>query len=523
MITGEPGLPDTPVSLRVLVVAPSGDDTDLLVSFLRRLGHPAVCAASADEGLECFVRTPPDVVLVDLDLPEMSALALVRQLRARIKDNWTRVVLLGAGDREEGILAGLAAGCDDFFGKPVSFALLQSRGRWLQRSLATQRQAVVSLKRINAISDNVLDAIVTIDSKETIVACNAACERIFGWKREEMLGQNVRMLMPAPFSREHAGHVDAYLHGGAPHIIGIGRETLAQRRDGSVFPIDIGVSEVRMDDGRLFVGIIRDISARKENERKLRETTELLQRYHDEAEAEALLTRKLIERHLQRPGLSDPQLSYWFIPANNFSGDVLAATRSARGRRYAMLGDATGHGLSAAISALPVLAIFYGMAKNDALLADIVVEINTQLRQSMPVGRFVAAALVCIDESLHAGEIWVGGVPDALLLDHAGEVVERFPSQSLALGVIDSDRSMRAVVPFPWRADSQLLFFSDGLLEATNTAGEAFGWERLLATLAAAPADTRAEALRAAFLGHVGAAVAHDDVSALLLYGMPPA
>ncbi|WP_153115116.1 SpoIIE family protein phosphatase [Rhodocyclus tenuis] len=523
MITGELGLLGAPISLRILIIAPAGDATAMLKDSFCRLGHSAVCAATADEGLQCFVRMRPDVVLVDLDLAQMGALALVGQLRAGISEEWTRIVLLGTTDREDDIRAGLAAGGDDFFSKPISLALLEARCHWLQRSLAAQRQAILSLKRINAISDNVLDAIVTIDSRETIVACNAACERIFGWKRSEMLGQNVRLLMPAPFSREHADHVATYIHGGAPHIIGIGRETLAQRRDGSVFPIDIGVSEVRMDDGRLFVGIIRDISARKESERRLRESTELLQRYHDEAEAEALLARRLIERHLQRPGLNDPQLSYWFIPANNFSGDVLAATRSACGRRYAMLADATGHGLTAAISALPVLAIFYGMAKNDALLTDIVVEINSQLRQSMPVGRFVAAALVCIDESQHAGEIWVGGVPDALLLDHTGSVVVRFPSQSLALGVVDSDRSMRAMRSFAWTEGSQMLFYSDGLLEASNATGEAFGWERLLATLSEAEAATRAEALRTAFTRHLGAAIAHDDVSALLLHAAPPA
>jgi len=517
VITGEFHMLEAAITLRVLIIAPDGDEAARLAEHFRCLGYPTACAASADEGRHCFAQQHPDIVIVDIDLPGGSAIALAHDLRAMIGDRWTRVLLLAGKDRDEEIAAGLAAGCDDVLFKPASFILIEARSRWLQRSLTAQREASLALKRIRAISDNVLDALVTVDTNETIVACNAACERIFGWKPAEMLGQNLRMLMPEPHRHEHAGHVSAYVHGGPPHIIGIGRESVGLHRDGTVFPIDLAVSEVRVDEQRLFVGIIRDIRARKDAERHLRESAALLQLYHDEAEAEAELARELIERQLQRPGLGDAQLHYWLMPANNFSGDIVAAMRSRRGRRYAMLADATGHGLAAAISALPVLSIFYSLAEADAQLPELVREINSQLCQSMPVGRFVAAALVCIDETTGSGEIWVGGVPDALLLGGSGEVRERFPSRHLALGVIDGDASLWEVSRFVWQPGAQLLLYSDGLIEACDAQGAAFGEERLLAALAGKAATARGEAIRGALTQHLANAPAHDDISLLVL------
>jgi PAS domain S-box-containing protein len=503
--------------LRVLIVDDSPVSRRILEVFLSRLGHSVFSARDGDEALKIFAHERPDLVILDVLMPGMDGYEVARLIRAGQGEQWMPIVFLSALDREEDIINGFAAGCDDFIAKPFSFALLEAKLRSLQRALALQRLAIGALTRVRAISDAIVDAIVTIDVKETIVAANSACEMIFGWTPEEMIGRNLRLLMPEPFRSRHAGHVADYVHGGPPHIIGVGRESLGLRRDGTIFPIDLAVSEVRIDQQRLFVGVIRDISERKEAERKRRESAELLQRYYDEAEAEAQLVRDLIERQLQRPGLDDSLLSYWMIPAQNFSGDIVAATRSPLGHRYALLADATGHGLTAAISALPVLSLFYSMAPAGAPLADIVGEINHQLRQSMPVGRFVAATLVRIDEASGEGEIWVGGVPDALLLDADGRVRERFSPQKTALGVIESDDWIRETRRFAWTPRSQLLLCSDGLLEATDARGDVFGEERLFAAVAGVAAADRHGAVRAALARHLGEAAAHDDISLMLI------
>lgn len=109
--------------------------------------------------------------------------------------------------------------------------------------------------------DAVVDAIVTIDASGVIQSCNQAAETMFGFADAELRGQPVSILMPEHDSRKHQGYVDNYLTTGQKRIIGIGRELVAQRRDGSQFPIYLAVSPV--SDNRFFVGIIRDLSEQK--------------------------------------------------------------------------------------------------------------------------------------------------------------------------------------------------------------------------------------------------------------------
>ena len=120
--------------------------------------------------------------------------------------------------------------------------------------------------RAGAILDATVDGIITIDERGTIGSLNPAAVRIFGWTPEEVLGENVSVLMPAPYRDEHAGYLSNYFRTGERKIIGIGREVLGKRKDGSTFPMDLAVSEVELGGGRLFTGIVRDISERKRAE-----------------------------------------------------------------------------------------------------------------------------------------------------------------------------------------------------------------------------------------------------------------
>ena len=125
-------------------------------------------------------------------------------------------------------------------------------------------------ERLRAILETAVDAIVTIEESGVIESVNPAAERAFGYSRDELLGRNVSMLMPSPYREEHDRHVERYLRTGEARIIGIGREVEAQRKDGTVFPVDIAVSEVRLPGRRLFTGIIRDLTERREMEERAR-------------------------------------------------------------------------------------------------------------------------------------------------------------------------------------------------------------------------------------------------------------
>jgi len=129
---------------------------------------------------------------------------------------------------------------------------------------------------IRAIFDNILDGVVSIDQNGSIQNVNPAVEQIFGYTVDELTGNNVNMLMPEPYHSSHDNYLKSYLESGEAKIIGIGREVRGQRKDGSTFPMDLAVSETRVGKERIFVGIIRDISEKKEAESKITEQTRLL-------------------------------------------------------------------------------------------------------------------------------------------------------------------------------------------------------------------------------------------------------
>ena len=121
-----------------------------------------------------------------------------------------------------------------------------------------------------AVLDAAVDAIIVIDHLGTIQEFSQAAQRVFGYVPEEIIGHNVRDLMPEPWRSEHDGYLQRYHETRSPHIIGVGREVRARRKDGSIFPCDLAVGRVQGMEPPRFIGFIRDITARKDAEEQLR-------------------------------------------------------------------------------------------------------------------------------------------------------------------------------------------------------------------------------------------------------------
>ena len=136
----------------------------------------------------------------------------------------------------------------------------------LTERVRTEDDLRESAEQLRAVVDTAVDGVILIDMRGNIVMFNPACEKLFGYAREELIGQNVKVLMPTPFHEEHDGYLANYHKTGERKIIGIGREVMGRRKDGSTFPMDLSVGEARHRGEPLFVGIIRDITDRKREE-----------------------------------------------------------------------------------------------------------------------------------------------------------------------------------------------------------------------------------------------------------------
>ncbi|MEW5729562.1 MAG: EAL domain-containing protein [Pseudomonadota bacterium] len=137
-------------------------------------------------------------------------------------------------------------------------------GRDTTEVTAAMRAVAAREHRIRAIMDTVLDAIVTIDEDGVIVSANLSVERIFGYSLTELVGANVAILMPEPDASQHGGYIKKFMAGHGGTVIGVGREVMGRRKDGTLIPVHLSVSELRLDKRRLFTGTIRDLTENKQ-------------------------------------------------------------------------------------------------------------------------------------------------------------------------------------------------------------------------------------------------------------------
>ena len=162
---------------------------------------------------------------------------------------------------------------------PLELALSEVKGSdqrrftGIIRDITARKQAEAALReshgRIQAILDTAVDGIITIDERGIVQSANPAVQRLFGYPPAELIGQNISILMPSPHREQHDEYIARYLRTGEARVIGVGREVEGLRRDGTTFPLELALSEVKGSDQRRFTGIIRDITARKQAEAAL--------------------------------------------------------------------------------------------------------------------------------------------------------------------------------------------------------------------------------------------------------------
>ncbi|MBI1397759.1 MAG: SpoIIE family protein phosphatase [Betaproteobacteria bacterium] len=374
-------------ALSVLVVDDSPAILRLLESFIAAQGHDVRVATDGLGALRTFLSDRPDMVIMDVVMPNMDGIEATQRLRAESSGRWVPIILMSTLGSEADVIRGLEAGADDYLTKPVHLAILQAKIASFQRIVSMQREIVAQ--------------------------------------------------------------------------------------------------------------------------------TEALQQLQDEQTYEHELAASLIENIVHRDGLTDDAVRWQVLPSARFSGDVVAAARSPDGRLYALLGDATGHGLAASVSLIPALQVFYGMVRKGLPLQVLAREMNQRLREQLPVGRYFAAVIISLDERSRRLEYWNGGMPPGFLLGLGGEIREQIVSAHVALGILPDASFEDDCAVVNWSPGDVLLLYSDGLIEAEGAARVPYGVDRLRRAVRESRGLDVVATVMASLHEHLGCTATHDDASIL--------
>lgn len=337
--------------LNILVADDNLSDRMILCAIVKKMGYNVCEAADGNEAIEQFVAQKPDIILLDVIMPNLNGQQAAKVIKALAGEDMVPIIFLTSLQEASDLATCLESGGDDFISKPYNKIILQAK--------------------INA------------------------------------------------FRRMLTMHT-----------------TLQKQRD-----------------------VIRE--------------------NNDHMRHEQQVARAVYDNVAHSGCLDLPNIKHLLSPFSIFNGDVLLAARKPSGSIHILLGDFTGHGLPAAIGAMPLAEIFYGMTAKGFLMVDILREINLKLKRILPVGYFCCTCMVNLSFRHKELEVWMGGLPDFGLYRQATGEVERVKSNHLPLGVLSTQAFDPETKVFDFVPGDKFYMWSDGIIEARNADNELFGEDRL--------------------------------------------
>jgi len=253
---------------------------------------------SVNPAVENIFQYPPSTLIgknIKILMPEPFSSEHDQYIKNYLTSGISKIIGLrreAVGLRQDGTIFPLDLGINEMYlGETRMFTGIV-RDITERRKIENERRHTVSVlgltknelennrKRLQATLDGIAEAIITIDEQGYIRSVNPAVENIFQYPLSTLIGKNIKILMPEPFSSEHDQYIKNYLTSGVSKIIGIRREAVGLRQDGTIFPLDLGISEIYMGETRMFTGIVRDITLQKNVEEKIekanRQTQQIL-------------------------------------------------------------------------------------------------------------------------------------------------------------------------------------------------------------------------------------------------------
>lgn len=341
---------------KVLIV----DDIEVNRKLLARMlsfigGFQVVPANDGLHAIELYNKEQPDLVLMDINMPEMNGYQAAKIIKESTLDTYTPIIFITALTEETSLIKALDSGGDDFISKPLSVSVLESKIK-----------AHLRIKDLN----------------------------------EELRNKNKQ------------------------------------------------------------ISVIN---------RQLTQEQALIKRFFDNAFKQNEYDKELVK--------------FYMSPMSTFNGDLILVEKSLTGDTFILIGDAIGHGITAAMVTLPVVILFFDLVRKSSGLNIIASELNQHLNKVIPLGMFLSASIIQISKDNNKLSIWAGGLPESYMLNAKGEFKGLLQSRHLPLGILKEEDFEDTIEVIAAANGDKFYFYSDGVIEAQNNKNEMFGEERLKRSL----------------------------------------
>ena len=464
------------IPLRALVVEDSEFDARMLISMLRKGGYdvsfdrvqtPATFTGALDS-------KPWDVILADYNMPAFSAPEALRLLQETGAD--IPFIIISGGIGEDIAVAAMKAGAHDYLMKGNLARLVPAVDRELREAASrkARREADQSRResemRYRLLWETATDAVFLMDTDSVIHFANPAVEKVFGYKPEELVGQNLTLLLPERIRADHRDSFARMLVSGVGtdrrHVI----ETIGVRKDHQEAILEIAFNDMELQGRRWFVALIRDVTERKRAEQELRENEEQFR------------VAREIQQHLfpkTSPRIPGFEIAGSSQPAEATGGDYFDYLPMVGGGLGVVVSDVSGHGIGPALLMAETRAYLRVVALNRYDVGEILTRVNLVLAEDVGGERYVTLLLARLDvETRHLTYINAGH-PPGFVLTPGGEVRLQLKRTGVPLG-IRPDTTYPGGDPVALAAGELVLLLTDGIEEAMSPENEFFGIERAL-------------------------------------------